>query len=586
MSRGRLSPNAALRAARPLLAELGEKNRSRLDDLLKLVGPDGLIPLGAALEATFPDQPREAALTAFRQFRGRIREAAADASVNFSLDADGQTRTAPEQRSCWFVGDDSAVAELSALGEMETAGVRRGAQDILEPTEMRDGKPVVRYFVSYDRRDEKLKNDLMARLRERLDGAAGYCYLGWEDREIELGEDWHKQIQHAIANCHFGLLLVSTALLTNKYVGNHELPHFISDDPFSPVPGKRAIPVALRPIPFDGTMDTKGLREVQIFHDSERMAFAERNRLRDAFAAELFTRIVKATEKILSSSTMPTNRRRNIDVYFRQSVERIDDVCLVSTEGHVSTLDKDVDAAEPGERRDALVFLKEWVTNPQAQPYCALLGEYGMGKTTTCMALTRDLLDARRDDSGVPLPIYLDLRHVGDAARKEPDLMQILETVLRRMWQGGQTKAHVTAEEVVQLVREQGAFAIFDGLDEVLVHLTPAEGQRFAREIFRILPPNLVAEHANAADGRAGRLLVSCRTHYFRTVRDQKTYLTAEGRDGVGKDLYRVFILMPFSEDQIKAYLVQTLPERTRTGCWRWCARSITCRKWPSDPIP
>jgi hypothetical protein len=79
--------NGAFRAARPLLTELGDKDRSRLEKLIGLVGPGGVVSLGAVLEAAFPGQPREAALTA------------------------------SEQRSCWFAGDDSAAAELSAVSE-------------------------------------------------------------------------------------------------------------------------------------------------------------------------------------------------------------------------------------------------------------------------------------------------------------------------------------------------------------------------------------------------------------------------------------------------------------------------------------
>jgi hypothetical protein len=219
MNRNALSPSAAFRAARPLLEQLGVADRSRLESLLGLVGPDGAIPLGAALTTLFPSVSREAALTSFRQFWGRIRDAAAEVPVNFSLDADGKTRTAPEKRVCWFAGDNSAVQELTAVGNMETAGVRRGAQDVLEPTETQDGKPVVRYFVSFAHDDMKLKNDLMKLLRVQLKTSAAYCYESWEDRDIELGAPWHAQIQHAIARCHFGLLLVSPAFLASDYIG-------------------------------------------------------------------------------------------------------------------------------------------------------------------------------------------------------------------------------------------------------------------------------------------------------------------------------------------------------------------------------
>ncbi|HWA83391.1 MAG TPA: hypothetical protein VG820_08170 [Fimbriimonadaceae bacterium] len=42
-------------------------------------------------------------------------------------------------------------------------------------------------------------------------------------------------------------------------------------------------------------------------------------------------------------------------------------------------------------------FLLEWVEEG-SQPYCALLGEYGMGKTTTCKALAKELLRRRAED--------------------------------------------------------------------------------------------------------------------------------------------------------------------------------------------
>ena len=35
------------------------------------------------------------------------------------------------------------------------------------------------------------------------------------------------------------------------------------------------------------------------------------------------------------------------------------------------------------------------------------------------------------------------------------------------------------------------ALVLLDGLDEVLVHLTPGAGQGFTRELWRILPPSL-----------------------------------------------------------------------------------------------
>ena len=72
--------------------------------------------------------------------------------------------------------------------------------------------------------------------------------------------------------------------------------------------------------------------------------------------------------------------------------------------------------AEHGQARDALEELEAWATNPAAPPFFALLGEYGIGKTTTLKQFTRDLLEKRKSRPELPLPIYVDLRdYVSDA---------------------------------------------------------------------------------------------------------------------------------------------------------------------------
>ena len=64
-----------------------------------------------------------------------------------------------------------------------------------------------------------------------------------------------------------------------------------------------------------------------------------------------------------------------------------------------------------GEARDALNELEAWATNPDGSPFFALLGEVGIGKTTTLKQLTRQLLEKRKaDPKKFPLPIYIDLR--------------------------------------------------------------------------------------------------------------------------------------------------------------------------------
>jgi len=566
-----LSRAAAQRSLDALREEVGRADRERLDALRSQMGEDGRIRLSDALRALFPAQEREAALTAFRQLRGRLRDAAAEAGRDLALEVDTQTRAAPEDRWCWFAGEDDAVVAAADFSGAETAGVKRSSQDAVEL----GGKRLVKYFVSYAHDDRTQKADLLKRIQRLFAAAKDYRFECWEDRDIVLGEDWHEEIQAAIGACHFGLLFVSPAFLASGFIQKSELPLFVSADPFQPTATKKAAPVALKRILLDGSLDLRGLERRQIFHDERTKAFQEctTDNTRDRFARELFARIRVMLERHPPVASGPPSAAAQPEAHERDEHlllsirHQLGDIRFARLYGHLSTLHK-LEGERPagvpeGERRDALEFLNEWVRDPKGQPYCALLGEYGMGKTTACMKFTQDLLQARKDDPALPLPIYLDLRNLGDAGKGEPELPIILDTVLRKSWRGGQAESALKADEVIRLVQREGAVAIFDGLDEVLVHLSPAAGQRFTREIFRILPPVFWREGRKTAAGagRPGRVLVTCRTHYFRTLREQKTHLTAEDRDDIRGEDYRAFVLLPFTDDQIRDYFRQTLPD-------------------------
>ena len=184
----------------------------------------------------------------------------------------------------------------------------------VDATEKYNGKPVIRYFVSYshDDEDKKLKADLLKRLKQSLDIASDYCFELWDDAEILPGERWHQQIQHAIDRCHFGLLLVSKAFLGSAYIKNHELPAFVASDLLNPEPEKRVIPVALKRVPIDRSIDLKGLEHLQIFHDSAGKTFQERSgRTRDEFTEALFQQILKIVRRHGASPPGPTSQDAN-----------------------------------------------------------------------------------------------------------------------------------------------------------------------------------------------------------------------------------------------------------------------------------
>jgi len=172
-------------------------------------------------------------------------------------------------------------------------------------------KREVRYFVSYAREDEALKNDLLSRLEPLLKLAKNYRFEGWHDGQIRLDERWHDAIQKAIVACDFGLLLVSSRFLASTYIGDHELPHFVAEESFQLDGQKRAAAVALRRVPFGEHSDLKGLREQQIFRDKRYRAYEEiggaPHREKEAFAHQLFDKIIEMLDAELPNSGFPVS---------------------------------------------------------------------------------------------------------------------------------------------------------------------------------------------------------------------------------------------------------------------------------------
>ncbi len=578
----KLSAPAVRSLLETLVKQLGEADQSRINLLLPLIDEQREIPLDAALTALFPQFSATQAQNHFRQFRQRLRQAAQEAGITFSLEVDSRKRDVVENRRTWFAGESLARQQAEQYSSEEArlqADEAHVPQDALALTELekRHGKPLIRYFISYAHADKKFKEDLLKRLQTRLAIAEGYQFEPWQDTDLILGEHWKAEIQQAIKDCHFGLLLVSPEFLASKFISENELPYFLPSDT-APLGWRRAAPVGLEEIFFDGSMHLKGLKELQVFRDEKGRFFGQlgSENTKNSFANQLFQAILSMVKKHIAPvpPEPPSATRRPQDLAEQMGRNICDaDQSLpkwIATEGRGIELDKlsessrtraaTAEAAQ--ERLDALQFLQDWASDPKSPPFCALLGEYGMGKTITCKKLVQALLTARRDRPELPLPIYLDLRHLGERAKAAPPLAEIIDCIIRQSWHGGHAQS-LQAADIIRLVQQEGALVVFDGLDEVLVHLTAHVGQQFTRELWRILPPALFAKAPTTSSAsHTGKLLISCRTHYFRTLRDQTTHLTGEGREGIRPQDYRALLLLPFSGSQIEAYLRQILPSR------------------------
>jgi len=118
---------------------------------------------------------------------------------------------------------------------------------------------------------------------------------------------------------------------------------------------------------------------------------------------------------------------------------------------------------------------------------------------------------------------------------------------------------------------------IFDGLDEVMNHLPPDQCHHFIQRLWEILPPWVWrrADPASssdpadpdrpATDGQVGRLVMTCCSHFFQTLRDQLGALGGRQREAVGAKDYLWVTLLPFGPEQVETYFRQTFaaePER------------------------
>ena len=184
---------------------------------------------------------------------------------------------------------------------------------------------------------------------------------------------------------------------------------------------------------------------------------------------------------------------------------------------------------------------------------CALLGDLGTGKTTSTILLTRRLLELRRAGEQVPLPIYFDLRDLSPTGLTDFGLRTLLTRLLRVS-----ANSMVSADDMLDAIRGEPTLIVFDGLDEVLVHLSPGDGHRLTRSLLEVLT---LSEPGVKTEPPRTRLLLSCRTQYFRTVKEEFTFFDGQGRERVrGKD-YLVLTLLPFDEDQIREYLRRNVPD-------------------------
>lgn len=602
------------------LAEcLSAPDVDRVERLLALYKPhETELQVSRALTLFPPARGRHDPQRDLRAFRGRVNDAVAEAGLELAIQVTSNRRVSADQRFVWF---EAAVDLAGLVTEYTMAGTSRldasgpiveSRALVVDGAQLVAGKQLIRCYLSIAPEDRELADDLRCRVELQLKSSRLFGYELWDgDTDILPGQDVRTAVEQALERSLCALLFISAGYLGGIAGGN-------MGELLEPG-GKPVIPIRLKQ--FSDRADLRGLEARQFFAPPQSpptRSYAEcrGNAEKDAFALALFEAIERRMEEFATSLGAPAGvgvarvRPERLRRGFDRDDEALNDraAALLHSEeifipGRLvpTSLDANelADVAEQMNTRqseDALDFLRRWALDPNSPPFCAVLGEYGIGKTTTLNRLAQTLIDLRRGKTAggedaaellpdfVPPPILIDLRRPTPSIRQGtvPKLEAFLQEILNATWESGE-RTTLTAKQVIRLAREEGALVIFDGLDEKLVHLDAAQSLQFVRELWSLLPPRtgarpevhllgpggkrrrLVKPAAPAMAGRPGRMIISCRSHYFKTLRDQSSFFVGQRREGVTADHYRACILLPFKEEQIRRYFAHVpgmTPER------------------------
>ena len=459
--------------------------------------------LAACLDAVAPHRTAQEQLADFRAFRQRLQQAARKAGLRLALQVDSKKRSHPQDRLCWFTqpSTDRTAEAVARFSQDVVAGVDT-ATAIKSRAVVSVQAPRVRFFVSYDTAtDARLAKNFLERLRRDLQASNHYAYETWDESTILVGEYRAQAIAEALGRTDFGLLLLSVAWLA-RFESDGNLHVFVADD------GKPVIPVVLKNV--DETRhNLHGLETRTLFRlASPRGApksFAEcrSDEERDRFVQQLSRQIEQRLQRWMAAQPEPQttpepaqhravhsglDELHNLDTRAEELLRawkpegKASAHVIRALARETSLRDAlDVGTADTTATRSvvALDVLQDWVLDPHGAPYCTILGESGIGKTTTLKQFTAMLLKRRRHGDPAPLPIFIDLRlysptiHRGEV----PDLETLLQEILDRVWETTHPQAF-KARDILRLVREAGAILIFDGLDEKLVHLDDTQAGR------------------------------------------------------------------------------------------------------------
>ncbi|MEO5349228.1 MAG: pentapeptide repeat-containing protein [Magnetococcus sp. YQC-3] len=197
---------------------------------------------------------------------------------------------------------------------------------------------------------------------------------------------------------------------------------------------------------------------------------------------------------------------------------------------------------------DLLTYAGRWARGEVGNPLWLLLGDYGTGKTAFFKKLSYELALRAEQDPSQPIPLAIDLKLSANAVTLETLIQEYLR--VQHKWSGD--------PDIFLSLLEQGRLVLLlDAFDE----MGAAAIGRSVEDQFRQL--------ARAATRGAGRVLITCRTHFFRDQQHIKQQFLHSGdslhsQDSPLGQVARGFQaaldeLLMFTPEQIDLFLTRSL---------------------------
>jgi len=284
---------------------------------------------------------------------------------------------------------------------------------------------------------------------------------------------------------------------------------------------------------------------------------------RTDFVRHIRDKICKALERHALPPPMKPTRGDRMRSAVTEARHRFDPVVTAG-----KTEDPRTTAREgEGDAAKLLPLLHAWVSGDEApNRVYAVLGSFGSGKTTAVQMFAADLLKTLEDDPKAPFPIYLDLRRLIESATGTGESpIPLAKLILQCL--NPAAAVNMDPEQLIEALRTERCVVIFDGLDEVGTRIGPEQAASLYRQLLEVVPSEAWNEDRKA--GRAAwdrcptRLLITCRTHFFRDHFEEQSTLAARDRHGhrPGRDGNPVetVYMAPFSPGQIRSSFEKTL---------------------------